>query len=124
MKRDATYHPISDISVIRPLIDGPLEESEQLYKDFLSAKDKPYILDRETLDRAIDVYEKERDMDYYFKEQFRRWRQEDPDQDTSVELDRLEAVRERYDTLAINIINLCKELKKGCIDRILEMDET
>ena len=113
---------LSELPMFRTLIDGPYEEARDLYKSLLAVKEKPHVMDRETLDRAIILYEKEQDMDTYFEEQLRRWKNTNPDKVTSQELVRLEKVRARYECLGRDIISLSKELKMGCIDSILEMD--
>ncbi len=123
MTNESIYYPISDLPMIRLLIDGPLEEAKTLYADLFSAKDKPHVLDKQTLDWAIDLYEREHEMDSYFKEQLWRWKNDNPDKETAKELLRLEQARRLYSELGSSIISLSKELRKGCIDSILDMDD-
>jgi len=122
-KYKPTFQSISNLPLMCKMIEEPLKEAEGLYKNLQEAKDKPQVMDDETVDRAIDLYTKEMEMDWVYEEQLKRWLSESPDEKTKREIIRLQEQRKRYKEVANAIIALGKKLKEGTIDRIKELND-
>lgn len=118
-----TFQPISALPVIATLIDGQLQDVEAQHATLLEARDKPHVLDDETLDRAIRLYTAMRDDVCLFDEQLNRWRKEQLTGAQRQEVERLTGCMQRLRKAIDDILVLVGELRKGTIDRILEMSD-
>ena len=116
------FKPISQLPLAKAITKEALENADKLYKDLLLARNNPYVLDQETLDRSVKLYIKELDNAWIFEEQIRRWKEAISELDArQKELHKLEKDRGQYKQLANEIIKLCEEVKKNSIDAILNM---
>ena len=61
-------------------------------------------------------------MDIY-AQQIRRWRTESPTTDQTRDLDRMEEQNRQLRAVTVNVLALAHELRKGTIDRIMEMND-
>ena len=52
------WQPISMIPMIASIIDGEVENFEELYKNLCEARKKPHVMDDITVDRAINNHKK------------------------------------------------------------------
>ena len=118
------WRPLSDIALVAEVMDGMLDDSREQYETLIPVKDKPHVLDDETVERIERLYNERADefLDY-FDEQLVRWRGQSPHNMQSLEIARLTQVLSELKRLNDQILNLAAELKKGTINRILEKSD-
>jgi len=116
-------HPISMLRTIAMLIDKQYEHANEQYKLLYKAKDKPHVLDNETVDRTIRLYEDEKEYLEISKNQLSIWRKESLNSYQENEITRLENQMVKNEKIVNDTLNLAKELRKGTIDEILKMDD-
>ena len=123
-KQKPNWRPISDLPLIAQLIDDGLEDSEREYKLFLEAKEKPHVLDDAIVDRAIRLSDERTEfIEICYKGQLLRWQKEKLTESERKEVERLSCQNERLRKLNKKLCLLLQELKKGTINRIMEMDD-
>jgi len=114
-----SWQPISMLPTIAGIIDGELADAEEHYATLLQAREKPYVLDDEIVDRTLRLHTEQLEFLWVYKEQLVLWRQADQDPILREEIDRLAGQLGRLHTALTNILTLAAELSKGTIDKIL-----
>lgn len=117
------WQPLSMIPTIASIIDGEIENFEDLYKMLGEARKKPHVMDDMTLDRAISNHRKYLEGAWVYDEQLTRWKKENPTGEQSREIERLTCQMVKYRKRCEDIIAMSEEIKKGSINRILEMSD-
>jgi hypothetical protein len=87
------------------------------------AREKPHVMDDMTLNRAISNHRKYLEGAWVYDEQLTRWKKENPTGDQSKEIERLTGQMVKYRKMCEDIIAVSEEVKKGSINRILEMSD-
>ena len=118
-----TFHPISALPMIGSVIDGLLDDIERQYALLTEAKDKPHLLDDDTVDRVIRLYTDGREMAWVFDEQLSRWLKSALTESQRAEVERLTNSMKTLWKFYDDILALAADLRKGTIDRILEMPD-
>jgi hypothetical protein len=118
-----TFHPIGALPSIAAAIDDMLQDVEAQYGNLIQAQGKPHVLDDQTVERVIRLYTDARANTWLFDEQLALWRKGPLTESQRRELERLtrslETLKKAYD----DILNLAADLRKGTLDRILEMSD-
>lgn len=117
------WQPLSMIPTIASIIDEEVENFEDLYKMLGEARGKPHVMDDMTLDRAISNHRKYLEGAWVYDEQLTRWKKENPTDDQSRKIERMTGQMIKYRKMCEDIIAMSEELKKGSINRILEMSD-
>ncbi len=117
------WQPLSMIPTIASIIDGEIEHFKDLYKMLCEAKGKPHVMDDITLDRAISSHRKYLEEAWVYDEQLTRWKKEKLTGEQSREMERLTGQMVKYRKMCEDIIAVSEEVKKGSINRILEMSD-
>ena len=117
------WRPLSDLSMIAQAMDGMLEDSREQYETLLPAKEKPHVLDDDTVERVERLYNERAEFLELFDEQLVRWRQQSPNNMQGLEIARLTQVLNELRMLNSQILNLASELKKGTINRMLDKSD-
>jgi len=117
------WQPLSMIPKIASIIDEEVENFEALYKMLCEAREKPHVMDDMTLDRAISNHKKYLEGAWVYDEQLTRWKKENPTGDQSREIERLTGQMVKYRKMCEDIIAVSEEVKKGSINRILDMSD-
>lgn len=116
--RQENWYPIEKLSMFETMIAGEIEDTEDNYKTFMQAREKPHVLDDSIIDRAIRLYTERLE---YIDHEERQKGSLTPKQQGGV--DAL-SFRTRYNRdITEKLLVLVKELREGTIDRILEMDD-
>ena len=118
------WQPISMMSMIASIIDGEVENFEDLYKNLCEARKKPHVMDDMIVDRAINNHRKYLEGAWVYDEQLVRWKKkEELTREQCQEIERLTGQMVKYRKMCEEIIAVSEEIKKGTINRILEMSE-
>jgi hypothetical protein len=117
------WQPLSMMPTIASIIDGEVENFEDLYKNLGEAKKKPHVMDDMIIDRAINNHRKYLKEAWVYDEQIARWKKEKLTEKQSREIERLTGQMIKYRKMCEEIIAVSEEIKKGTINRILEMSD-
>ncbi len=121
--REPNWYGLEQIPMITSLIEGMLQDSQEQYDLLLPAKDKPHILDDDIINRSARLFDERQEFIEIYEEQFKRWKTQSPSAEQAQEINRLEKQVTEMENLNDKCIALAKQLKKGTINRILEMDD-
>ncbi len=122
-REEPQWQPISMISTIASIIDEEIKNFEDLYKPLCEARKKPHVMDDITLDRAINNHRKYLEEAWVYDDQLVRWKKEKLTEKQSREIERMTAQMVKYRKICEDIIAVSEEIKKGSINRILEMSD-
>jgi len=100
------WQPIRMLPTIAGIIDGELADAEEHYATLLQAREKPYVLNDEIVDRTIRLHTEQLDFLWVYQEQLVLWRQSDQDPRLREEIDRLAGQIGRLHTALTNILTL------------------
>ena len=97
-----------------------LLEVKKQYESLLAVKDKPHVLDDETVQRVIKCYTGQKELLEPERKQFVKWEKEE-----KLNTTQKEKIKKAYENLdkkekIINdILSLTKELEKGTINKLM-----
>jgi hypothetical protein len=116
--------PLGKIKTVRGYIDEELDNGRELLGTLLKARTKPHVMDDALLDRVTRVNKKKREDLWMYRGQMEHWlgdkRVSDVDKREIEGVDaQVKAMEETY----AEMLSLADELRKGSIDRIMEMDD-
>ncbi|MEQ8190254.1 MAG: hypothetical protein ABRQ39_19965 [Candidatus Eremiobacterota bacterium] len=111
------------LPTIASIIDGEVENFEDLYKNLGEARKKPHVMDDMLMDQAINNHRKYLEGAWVYDEQIARWKKEKLTKEQSQEIERLTGQMIKYRKMCEEIIAVSEEIKKGTINRILEMSD-
>jgi hypothetical protein len=111
---------IEHLPLITHLIDESLEEAENQYQNLLEAKPKPYVLDDHTIQRIINLYTDELELNPVHEQQLKRWlKKENLTPSQRSEIKRLQSQLKRYRKVSLDLLELAREIEKVTIDKLL-----
>jgi len=111
------------LPTLASLIDDMLETSQEQYQDFLQVRSRPHVFDDALVNRAIRVYMEQISDLRYYERQLKRWSREEPTGEQQAEVERVTAQLSRLREVDRSNLALLREIKKGTIDRIMEMSD-
>lgn len=117
------WHPLSMLPVIAQIIEGEFESMEELFSSLLVAREKPYVLTDDCIERTVRLCHNQAELLPVTSEQLRRWRKDSPTPTQQTELLRLEEIIAHHEALIPRVLALAKELEPETIDALLSMDE-
>jgi hypothetical protein len=117
------WQPIEKLSFIASMIDGMLEATTKQYETLQKAKQKPYSLDDALVNRAIKVYNDQKNDLWVYDEQLSRWKALKLTSAQAVEVERLQVRMKKLRAMNTMILSLAKELQEITIERLLEKDD-
>lgn len=100
-----------------------LQDSESQYQNLLQAREKPYVLDDDIVNRVVEVYTTQREDFWLYEEQVARWKKEMLTPHQRREIEMLSQQLQQLRQVNGDILSLADELKEGTINRILEKDD-
>lgn len=121
MKRTPLDRPISYLSLFATALNGDLSAVREQYETLLPAKDKPAVLDDETVDRIIRLHEEKNTFIDNYQRQFELWHKEKL---TPIQFIVLEDLEEKLPLLKeVNdkVLKLAYEIQPYTIDKIMAM---
>jgi hypothetical protein len=120
---EPNWEPNSQLPLIAMLIDQMDVQTKEHFKLFAEAKDKPHVLDDETVDRAMRVHTESQTFVSIYDQQLTRWEALELTVDQQQEIDRLRALLPTIETELNELLALLQQLRKGTINRIMEMSD-
>ncbi len=117
------WQPLSMLPTIASIIDEEVDNFEDLHKNLGEARKKPHVMDDMIIDRAINNHRKYLEGAWVYDEQIARWKKEKLTGEQSQEIERLTGQMLKYRKMCEEIIAVSEEIKKGTINRILEMSD-
>lgn len=117
------WQPLSMMPTIASIIDGEVDNFEDLYKNLGEARKKPHVMDDVLMDQAINNHRKYLEGAWVYDEQIARWKKEKLTDKQYREIQRLAGQMIKYRKMCEDIIAVSEEIKKGTINRILEMSD-
>jgi hypothetical protein len=117
------WQPIRQMPLISSMIDTALNDTREHLGTLSKAKDQPHVLDDATIDRVEQVHGEQMDYVEIYAHQISRWRNEKPSAAQSRELDRMDEQNQQLRSVTAEILALASELRKGTIDRVLDMSD-
>jgi len=122
-REEPQWQPVSMISTIASIIDEEVKNFEDLYRPLCEARKKPHVMDDITLDRAINNHSKYLEEAWVYDDQLVRWKKENLTEKQSREIERMTGQMVKYRKICKDIVAVSEEIKKGFINRILEMSD-
>jgi len=117
------WQPLSMMPTIASIIDEEIDNFEDLYKNLGEARKKPHVMDDVLMDQAINNHRKYLKEAWVYDEQLIRWKKEKLTEEQYREIQRLTGQMIKYRKMCEEIIAVSEEIKKGTINRILEMSD-
>lgn len=117
------WQSISKMPLIASMIDGALDDTRDYIETLTKARTRPHVLDDAIIDRVERVHNEQLEFVDIYAQQIRRWRTESLTTDQTRDLDRMEEQNRQLRAVTVNVVALAHELRKGTIDRIMEMND-
>jgi hypothetical protein len=114
------WQPLSLLPLVALTIDEAVRNSKEQHEAFSEAKDKPHVLDNETISRATQLYKAQLEDMRLYEEQLKRWQMQPLTGDQRGEVDRLLDQLPRVKQLSEAILEMLNDIKENTIDRGLE----
>lgn len=121
MKRKPIDRPISYLSLFATALNGDLSSAPDQYKTLLPAKDKPSVLDDETVNRIIRLHEEKNEFIENYERQFKLWRKEKLSSNQLIVLEDLEEKLPQLKEVNDKVLKLAFEIQPYTIDKIMAM---
>ena len=122
-KQKQIRREISFLPTYTELIIGELAQTEEQYASFAAAKHKPHVLDDAIVDRAVKLYEDQLSFIPLHEKQLNWWLSENITDAQRYQVEDLRAKLPLLVEKTEELLALLAELKKGTIDRILEISD-
>ena len=122
-KREQNWYPISKLPLFRSMIDGYSADTEESYNTFFEGRKNPHVLDDATIDRALKVYNEQLEYIDCHDRQISRWCKQRLSESQSKAVDKLSQDNKGLRKITKKNLELLKELRKGTIDCIMEMED-
>lgn len=123
MTKKAIFHKLAMIPTYLEISATQLQDSLEQLKNLEACKNKPYVLDDETIDRVIKLYSEQGELLLVALEQCKAWRGQNPTSMQLADIGKIEKFTERLQTTGKQILFLANHYKKHTINRILEKDD-
>lgn len=121
MKRKPIDRPISYLPLFATALNGDLSSAREQYKTLLPAKDKPSVLEDETINRIIRLHEEKNEFIRNYERQFKRWRKEKLTPNQMIVLEDLEEKLPLLKEVNGKVLKLAYQIQPYTIDKIMAM---
>ncbi|MGH9845271.1 MAG: hypothetical protein ACREEM_41680 [Blastocatellia bacterium] len=117
--QEPRWNPISRLPMIATAIDEMLGMAEEQYGNLQQARDRPHVLDDDTVGRVIKVFTEQSNDLWLYEEQLARWKKDELTATQRQEVERLDWQLTRLREAIASILSLAKEFKSGAIESVL-----
>ena len=121
--KQRNWYPLSFIPAFAGQVDELIEILEAQLKSFLPAKNKPHILDDQTIHRASSAFKQNAEYIQLYQEQADKWIREAQTDSHRQALSLLNEKLSKARKLNVELVALVEELGKGTIDKVLAKDD-
>ena len=123
MKQEPNWYSLDMLPTYLMLSKEELRESERQLKNLEACKDRPYILDDNTVNRIIKVHTEQNELMCVPIEQCLKWREQFPSKEQLSDITKTEDNLKKLNEINKQILALAESLKKGTIDSILKKSD-
>lgn len=117
------WQPITEMPLIASMVDGALDDTREHLNTLNQARARPLVLDDATIDRSKRVHTEQLEFVEIYDQQISRWRTQQPTAGQIRELNRMQEQNRQLRAATNDVLNLGSELRKGTINRIMEMSD-
>lgn len=117
------WQPLDQMPLVARMIDEALADTGTHLRTLTKTRQEPHTLDDATIDRIESVYTEQMEFVGIYAAQIKRWRAAKPSPVQMRELDRMETQNQKLQAVTAEVLALAVELRKGTIDRVLEMSD-
>lgn len=121
--KQRNYYPLSFIPAFSSQIDELVDILEAQSKSFLPARNKPHVLDDQTISRALSTFKQNAEYIQLYQEQIDKWIREAQTESHRQALALLNDKLSKARKLNVELVALVEELGKGTIDKVLAKDD-
>ena len=104
------WQPIEALPLIAGMLDGQLHDVRQPVANLEKCRNRPGVLDDYSVSRLLEVFGEQRDFVPIYREQLARWQQLPLDDETRLEINRLNAVIDQWTVALDSVLYLAKTL--------------
>ena len=122
-KDPVNWQSIREMPLIASMIDGALDDTREHLETLSEARVRPHVLDDAIIGRTERVHAEQLEFVNIYAQQISRWRTEKLSADQMRELDRMEAQNGHLRTVTEDVLALAGELRKGTIERVINMSD-
>lgn len=123
-ERSPQFHDLSMLETYTKMIDGCFENTRDQLETLHEVKDKPHILNRETIERITALYQSQLEDNWVLEEQLKRWLSLDLATEQKLEIERLQKQVKEIESKSKAVLELVTTHFSGnSIEDILEMDD-
>jgi len=121
MKRKPIDRPVSYLPLFATALNGDLASAREQYKTLLPVKEKPSVLNDETVNRIIRLHEEKNEFIENYERQFKLWRKEKLTPDQLIVLEGLEEKLPQLKEVNDKVLELAYQIQPYTIDKIMAM---
>ena len=123
MTDEQRWYPIDKLPMFESMVSEGIDYTLEQHALFLEAKGKPHVLNDSIIDRGVRVFQDQIEETTWHDRQIARWRKQGLTEQQKAQVDKFEASTNRYRDASKSVLALLEELRKGTINRILEMND-
>ncbi len=121
--QDVIWQPLSVLPMLVELLEQQVNDAGLQLNTMRRCVGRPHVLDDETVDRVLSLYEDQREFLNIYREQVIRWNREENTVEQNAAVERFSALIAKVDLALGDVLTLAKELSVGTIDKIVGMGE-
>ncbi len=105
------------------MVSDGIDYTKEQYALFGESREKPHVLDESLIDRGINIFKEQIEHTNYYDLQIDNWRNQNLSESYKSRVNQLEVKVSEFRKHTKSILELLEELRKGTINRIMEMDD-
>ena len=123
MTKKIKFHALDMIPMYIEISAAQLQDALEQLKNLEACKNKPHVLDDETIDRVIKLYSQQGELLLVALKQCKTWRGQNPTSTQLKDIERIEKFTKKLETTGKQILFLANHYKAHTINRILEKND-
>ena len=123
MTKKIKFHALDMIPMYIEISAAQLQDALEQLKNLEACKNKPHVLDDETIDRVIKLYSQQGELLLVALKQCKTWRGQNPIPTQLKDIERIEKFTKKLETTGKQILFLANHYKAHTINRILEKND-
>lgn len=123
MNQEQTFYPIDKLPMFESMISESIAYTKEQQDLYLQAISKPQVLDDSIIDRGVKVFKDQIEETTWNDRQIARWRTQVLTDSQRKRVNDYETNNRKYRVASQRGLDLLEELRKGTINRIMEMED-